>query len=192
MSRSSSARSATSLGSADRFAADNGTTPIEWSSANPKCPVRRLSRRGNRTLNHAIHITAVTQLRHRHSPGRGYYDRKRSQGQTGREALRSLKRRLSDVIYRHLVADAARRGQPAREGNSGSDSTGLSSSANLVSNDTNGVADGFVRAYPTPGVRSVTRPRCHVVHQRQSPLPATGLRPHPRSASRAPASPSRR
>jgi transposase len=63
---------------ADRFAAYNGTAPIEWSSGNPKRPVHRLSRRGNRTLNHAIHIAAVTQLRHRHSPGRGYYDRKRA------------------------------------------------------------------------------------------------------------------
>jgi hypothetical protein len=51
------------------------------------------------------HIAAVTQLRHPHSPGRGYYDRKRAEGHTGREAMRSLKRRLSDIIYRHLVAD---------------------------------------------------------------------------------------
>jgi transposase len=92
---------------ADRFAAYNGTAPIEWSSGNPKRLVHRLSRRGNRTLNHAIHIVAV-QLRHRHSPGRAFYDRKRSEGQTGREAIRSLKRRISDVIHRHLVADAAR------------------------------------------------------------------------------------
>jgi transposase len=92
----------------DRFAAYNGTAPIEWSSGNPKKPTHRLSRRGNRTLNHVIHIAAVTQLRHAHSPGRGYYDRKRAEGHTGREATRSLKRRLSDVIYRHLVADAAR------------------------------------------------------------------------------------
>jgi transposase len=93
---------------ADRFAAYNGTAPIEWSSGNPKKPTHRLSRRGNRTLNHAIHIAAVTQVRHRHSPGRDYYDRKRAEGQTGREAVRSLKRRISDVIHRHLVADAAR------------------------------------------------------------------------------------
>jgi transposase len=56
-----------------------------------------------------IHIAAVTQLRHRHSPGRAYYDAKRTQGPTGRAALRSLKRRISDAIYRRLVADAARR-----------------------------------------------------------------------------------
>jgi len=94
---------------ADRFAAYNGTAPIEWSSGNPQRPIHRLSRRGNRTLNHVIHIAAVTQLRHRHSPGRDYYDRKRAEGHTSRAAMRALKRRLSDVIYRHLVADATRR-----------------------------------------------------------------------------------
>jgi transposase len=93
----------------ERFASYNGTAPIEWSSGNPARPIHRLSRRGNRTLNHVIHIAAVTQLRHRHSPGRAYYDGKRTQGLTGRAALRSLKRRISDAIYRRLVADAARR-----------------------------------------------------------------------------------
>jgi transposase len=48
----------------DKFAAYNGTAPIEWSSGNPKRPTHRLSRRGNRTMNHALHIAAVTQLRH--------------------------------------------------------------------------------------------------------------------------------
>lgn len=93
---------------ADRFAAYNGTAPIEWSSGNPKHPIRRLSRRGNRTLNHVIHIAAVTQLRHAHSPGRGFYDRKRAEGMTSRSATRAMKRRISNVIYRHLVTDAAR------------------------------------------------------------------------------------
>jgi transposase len=93
---------------ADRFAAYNGTAPIEWSSGNPKRPIHRLSRRGNRTLNHVIHIAAITQIRHRHSPGRAFYDRKRAEGMTGRAAIRALKRRISDVIYRHLVADGAR------------------------------------------------------------------------------------
>jgi transposase len=96
---------------ADRFAAYNGTAPIEWSSGNPARPIHRLSRRGNRTLNHVIHIAAVTQLRHRHSPGRAYYDRKRTAGHTARAALRSLKRRISDAIYRRLLADAARSSQ---------------------------------------------------------------------------------
>lgn len=92
----------------DRFAAYNGTAPIEWSSGNPKHPIRGLSRRGNRTLNHVIHIAAVTQLRHRHSPGREFYDRKRAEGMTSRSAVRALKRRISNVIYRHFITDAAR------------------------------------------------------------------------------------
>jgi transposase len=96
----------TRFSSADRFAAYNGTAPIEWSSGNPKHPIHRLSRRGNRTLNHVIHIAAVTQIRHRHSPGRAFYDRKRTEGMTSRAAIRALKRRISDAIYRHLVTDA--------------------------------------------------------------------------------------
>jgi transposase len=94
--------------SADRFAAYNGTAPIEMSSGGHR--VFRLSRRGNRRLNHAIHMAAVTQLRHKHSPGRAYYDRKIAEGQSPRMALRSLKRRISDVIYRHLLEDAERLG----------------------------------------------------------------------------------
>ena len=106
----------------DRFAACNGTAPIEVSSGDRK--IHRLSRRGNRRLNHAIHMAAVTQIRHAHSPGRAYFDRKIAEGKTGKEALRALKRQLSDAIYARLQADAApRRGAPvearAREGNRG-------------------------------------------------------------------------
>jgi transposase len=97
---------------ADRFAAYNGTAPVERSSGNPKQPVHRLSRRGNRTMNHALHIAAVTQIRYAHSPGRKFYDRKRDEGHDGKSALRALKRRLSDVAYRHLVADARRAQHP--------------------------------------------------------------------------------
>ena len=90
---------------ADRYAAYNGTAPIEVSSGGK---IRhRLSRRGNRTLNHAIHTAAVTQIRH-HTPGRIYYDKKLDEGKTNKEALRALKRRISDAIYRQLVADAQR------------------------------------------------------------------------------------
>ena len=70
--------------------------------------MHRLSRRGNRTLNSAIHLAAVTQLRHRTSEGRVYFDRKLAEGKTKREALRSLKRHVSNAIYRHLLADANR------------------------------------------------------------------------------------
>jgi transposase len=90
----------------DCFAAYNGTAPIEVSSGRHK--VYRLSRRGNRRLNHAIHMAAVTQVSHRHSEGRAYYDKKIAEGKTPKEALRSLKRRVSDAVFARLRADAAR------------------------------------------------------------------------------------
>jgi transposase len=88
----------------DRFAAFNGTAPIEISSGARK--IYRLSRRGNRQLNHAIHIVAVCQIRHRGSPGRVFYDRKLAEGKTTKEALRALKRRISDALYSRMRHDA--------------------------------------------------------------------------------------
>jgi len=90
---------------ADRYAAYNGTAPIEVSSGGK---IRhRLSRRGNRTLNHAIHTAAVTQISH-HTEGRVYYDKKLDEGKTTKEALRALKRRISNAVYRRLTTDAQR------------------------------------------------------------------------------------
>jgi len=54
------------------------------------------------------HLAAVTQIRHRHSDGRAYYDKKPAEGKTPREALRCLKRQVSDAIYSRLRADARR------------------------------------------------------------------------------------
>jgi transposase len=88
----------------NRFAAYNGAAPIEVSSGNRK--THRLSLRGNRRINHAIHMAAITQIRHAHSDGRAYYDRKIAEGKTCKEALRCLKRRISDAIYARLLADA--------------------------------------------------------------------------------------
>ena len=64
----------------------------------------RLNPRGNRQLNWAIHVVAISQLRH-DTIGRAYYDRKIEEGKTPKEAIRALKRRLSDTVYRHLVND---------------------------------------------------------------------------------------
>jgi transposase len=88
----------------DHFAAYNGTAPVEVSSGNRT--VRRLSLRGNRRINHAIHMAAITQIRHRHSKGRSYYEKKLAEGKTRKEALRSLKRQISDAIFARLQADA--------------------------------------------------------------------------------------
>jgi transposase len=90
----------------DSFAAFNGAAPIEVSSGGRK--VHRLSRRGNRRLNHAIHMAAITQVRQPHSEGRAYYDKKLAEGKTRREALRSLKRQISDAVFKRLRADARR------------------------------------------------------------------------------------
>jgi transposase len=88
-----------------RFATYNGTAPLEASSGGRTR--HRLNPRGNRTLNYAIHIAAITQIRN-DGEGRSYYDRKITEGKTSKEAIRALKRRISDRVFRHLVADAGR------------------------------------------------------------------------------------
>jgi transposase len=110
--------------SRDHFAAYNGTAPVEVSSGPRK--VFRLSWGGNRRLNHALHMAAVTQIRHRHSAGRAYFDRKIAEGKTGKEALRCLKRRISDAVFARLQADAQRviagQGEAGSGGHPGNDS----------------------------------------------------------------------
>ena len=91
------------LPSAARFASYCGVAPIEASSGDV---VRhRLSRAGDRQLNFALHVMATCQAR-QHPAGRSYYLRKRAEGHSDKEALRCLKRRLADVVYRPLRRDA--------------------------------------------------------------------------------------
>jgi transposase len=88
----------------NRFASWTGTAPLDASSGEQ---IRhRLSRAGNRKVNHMLHMAATTQLRP--GEGRAYYQRKRDAQKTHLEAIRCLKRRLSDAIYRQLVHDANR------------------------------------------------------------------------------------
>ena len=87
------------------YATYNATAPIEVSSAGNTR--HRLNLRGNRILNHAIHIAAVTQLRH-DTNDRTYYDKKIAEGKTPKEAIRALKRRISDAVYKNLIADVAK------------------------------------------------------------------------------------
>lgn len=101
----------------DHFAAYNGSAPIEVSSGPKK--LYRLSMRGNRQLNHALHMAAITQVRYRHSEGRAYYDRKIAEGKTHKEALRSLKRRVSDALFAAMVADARRDREEGRQAKGG-------------------------------------------------------------------------
>jgi transposase len=95
--------------SRDHFAACNGTAPVEVSSGPRR--IYRLWPRGNRRLNNAIQMAAITQIRHEHSDGRACYQRKLAGGKTRKQAPRCLRRRISDAIYARLRADA--RGGPA-------------------------------------------------------------------------------
>ncbi|MBA3653470.1 MAG: IS110 family transposase [Actinobacteria bacterium] len=91
--------------SRNHFASYTGTAPIEASSGPKKR--HRLNPRGNRMLDHAMHIVAISQIRN-DTPGRAYYLRKIDEGKTKKEALRALKRRISDAGFRALVIDAGK------------------------------------------------------------------------------------
>jgi transposase len=56
-------------------------------------------------MNRALYTIALTQVREQ-TEGRAYYERKRAQGKTKREAMRCLKRRLSDLVYQTMRHDA--------------------------------------------------------------------------------------
>lgn len=89
----------------DAFASANGTAPLAASSG--RTVRHRLNRGGNRRLNHALYIMAITQARTPGTEGRAYYDRKRAEGKTAKEAIRCLKRQLSDQVFKAMRADAA-------------------------------------------------------------------------------------
>jgi transposase len=91
------------------YARHNGTAPLPvWSSNRAR---HRLSRTGNRQLNAALHRIAMTQARC-HPDARDLIASRKAGGDGGMEALRILKRRLSDVVYQALKADAHHRQQP--------------------------------------------------------------------------------
>src|SRR5215207_10724688 len=92
----------------NHFASWTGTAPLDASSGAPIW--HRLSRAGNRRMNHVLYIAAFVQLRH-DTAGRTYYRRKLAAGKTPMEAMRCLKRRLSDAVYRQLQADTQHHNQ---------------------------------------------------------------------------------
>ena len=110
--------------SKDHFASYTGTAPIDASSGDT---VRhRLNRGGNRRLNYALHIAALVQIRYP-GPGQDYYLRKRAAGKSALEAMRCLKRRLSDVVFRALLEDLERQPGAGLEGHSGATLTSSAS-----------------------------------------------------------------
>jgi transposase len=122
------------------FASWTGTAPIDASSGDH---VRhRLSRGGNRQINRVLHIMAIVQLRNP-TEGRAYYDRKKAAGKPSMEAMRCVKRRLSDVVYRQLLADAIR---PLGTGPGGH--LGAATSSSAV--DSNPGIDASEKSLPGP------------------------------------------
>ena len=115
------------------FASWNGTAPLDASSGEQ---VRhRLSRKGNRQINRVLHIMAVVQLRNP-TEGRAYFDRRVAEGKTPMEAMRALKRRLSDVIYRQMMLDSqAMTTSPGGQSGNDSDSSATGSHPNAGSSD---------------------------------------------------------
>jgi transposase len=109
----------------DHFASYTGTAPIEVSSG--EVVRHRLSRAGNRRLNYALHVIAMSQRRYDDQGGGAYYARKLAAGKGSKGALRCLKRRISDAVYRHLVDDQTAK---VREGQTGATLT--SSAADLI------------------------------------------------------------
>jgi transposase len=88
----------------DAYASYNGTAPVEFSSGGRT--VHRVSERGCRMLNHALHMAAICQIRQTNSEGRIYFERRVAEGKTKKEAIRALKRHLSNAVYRQLLLDA--------------------------------------------------------------------------------------
>ena len=88
-----------------------------------------MSLRGNRRLNHAIHMAAITQIRYKHSDGRACYDKKIAEGKTPKEALRALKRQVSDALYQRMKADARRAAAAGITGPGGHPGNGSAASA---------------------------------------------------------------
>ncbi len=98
----------------NHFGSWTGTAPIDASSGDNSatdCPEV-----GNRQINRVLHIMATVQLRNP-TKGRAYFDRSKARGKTSNESMRLLKRRLSDIVYRTMVNDAARHMATGREGN---------------------------------------------------------------------------
>lgn len=84
------------------FASYTGTAPVEASSG--EVVRHRLSRSGDRQLNYAMHMIAICQTAHE-TQGRAYYRKKLAEGKSSKEALRCLKRRISDAVFQKLRSD---------------------------------------------------------------------------------------
>ena len=131
------------------FASWTGTAPIDASSGDN---VRhRLSRGGNRKINRVLHIMAIVQLRSP-SEGRAYYDRKVAAGKTPNEAMRCLKRRLSDFVYRALLDDLTHDMATGPGGQRGNDSDSSATGSQPHTGTSDKPLPGPATTKPTTGI----------------------------------------
>lgn len=134
--------------SADAFASYTGTAPIAASSGD--VTRHRLSRAGDRQLNCCLHTMAMSQIS-RDTPGRIYYRRKRAAGKSHREALRCLKRRLSDTVYRQLVRDADTLKGAGPAGHTGATPTSCAAGLHPITSTSDKSLTGPAKPHPTTG-----------------------------------------
>ena len=131
------------------FASWTGTAPIDASSGDN---VRhRLSRKGNRQINRVLHIMAVAQLRN-DTEGHRYYERKKAAGKTSNEAMRCVKRRLSDLVFKTMLDDyvAAHRTSPG--GHSGNVSDSSATGLQPITGSSDKSLPGPVTTQPKPAL----------------------------------------
>ena len=131
------------------FASWAGTAPIDASSGDN---VRhRLSRGGNRQINRALHMMAVVQLRNP-TEGRKYYDRKVAAGKTPNEAMRCLKRRLSDIVYKTMLDDLVTHTTTSPGGHSGNVSVSSATGSQPTTSSSDKSLPGPVTSKPKPAL----------------------------------------
>lgn len=165
------------------FASWNGTAPIDASSGDQ---VRHLlSRAGNRQINRVLHIMARVQIRNP-SQGRDYYEPKKADGKAPMEAMRCVKRRLSDIVYRQMLNDAlaqttgqmlndalARTTGPGGHRGTSTDSSVTGSHPHAGSSE---------KSLPGPATDDHT-PNAHSLFFTSSPRPLSSADPQPASSA---------
>jgi transposase len=129
----------------NHFASWTGTAPIDASSGDH---VRhRLSRGGNRQINRVLHIMATVQLRNP-TEGRAFFDRTKARGKTSNESMRLLKRRLSDIVFRTMLADAAQQMTTGPGGQQGDDSDSSAAGSQPHTNSSDKPLPGPATTHP--------------------------------------------
>jgi transposase len=135
------------------FASWNGTAPIDASSGDQ---IRhRLSRAGNRQINRVLHTMATVQLRNP-TEGRAYFDRKKAAGKTSMEAMRCLKRRLSDIVFRRMAEDVITRAATGPGGQQGNDSDSSATGSHPHTGSSDKPLPGPAMPHPTTPLRTAS------------------------------------